>query len=700
MATLEKIRSKGVLLLIVVGAAMVIFIVGDFVNSGSTLIQESNANVAIINGEKVKINDYSQTLEQFNTVVEMEYGSNINSDMSEQIRNMVWESTLRENVITSECEEIGMTVTTNELSDMLVGNNISPILSGNRMFTNENGQFDVNAVKQFLTTIDSEEIQEQMSAEEINKYKTYWRYWEQAVKNDRLDSKYRNLLAKSMVSNPLEAEYAYNNNKTTADVVYTMKNYMTIADSTITVSDKEIKNLYNNKKNQFKQELTADINYIALPIRPSKEDYMEVETWINSIKSDFATNSDVTDFTNANSEIAYRGENLTKEQIDEDFKEFAFSASKDSVLGPIFSNDTYKMARIVESGIMLPDSVKISHIYIRSETAEKTQALADSLQAAITNGADFALLASQHSLAESGKNGGEIGWISEMGLDKKIATPAFSTPVHGMFQVKEGNDINLFYINEVKENVSKVKLAIVSRHVDASSETRTQLYNQAKQYVVENNTEENFMANAGTAGLILSEASKINVNASALNDIKNSREVIRWVFENEKGSVSDVFEVENNIIIATINKINPKGYTPLEEVREQLLSEIRRDKKGEIIVNDINGKQMSDLVAQGFIQDTVRNVNFASNYAGSIGNEPKLFAQVATAELNQESAPIVGNTGVYIFKVINKVDSEKEYNEKEEMMMLSARENYSIQYLYFEALKRAAEVEDLRYKYY
>lgn len=700
MATLEKIRSKGILLLVVVGAALVIFIVGDLVNSGSSYFNESSANVAQINGENVKIRDYAMKIDQFNDVVRMEYGSNLNDEMTEQIRQMVWDNTVNENVIGNECGNIGMTITKNELADMIIGNNISPILRNNRMFVNENGVFDVNMLKHFLSTIDNEETANSIPYDELQRYRNYWKYWEHTVKSFRLQEKYNNLLAKAMNINPLEAKYAYNNSKVSGDAVYAMKNYFAIPDSTISVSDSEIKKLYNKKKNQYKQKEGADIQYITVAIKPSAEDFAEVRNWISDLKEEFATANDIADITNSYSDTPYRAENLTKDQIDEDFQEFAFSGKEGDVMGPIFTDNTYKMARIVEQGISSPDSVKLSHIYLRADSKEKVQSLADSIQQAVKAGASFADLAKEHSIGQTAANGGEIGWLSEMGLDKKIAEPAFSTPAKGMFQIQEGNDINLFYVEAVGKKTEKVKIAILSRIVDASSRTRTELYNKAKQYIVENNTLETFRANARKSGYSVSTASDVNINANSLNDLKQAREIVRWAFENEEGTISDVFEVGENIVMAAVSKRSEEGYRPIEEIRPMLISEIRKDKKGDILIKEMEGKSINELSVAGFRTDTVRNISFASNYAGSIGNEPQLFALIGNAELNKESAPIKGNSGAFVFTVIDKKESAAPYNEKEEIVMLSTKENYMLQYQALEALKKAAEIKDMRYKYY
>ena len=700
MATLEKIRSKGLLLLIVVGLALVVFIVGDLVNSGSTYFQENSANVAVINGDKVKIRDYAAKMDQFNDVVKLQYGNNINDEMMEQIRQMVWESTVTEKVVGDDCAEIGMMVTKNELADMLVGSNISPMMMSNQMFFNENGQFDVNIVKQFISMLDSEDAAQNIPYEQLRLYRNYWRYWEHAVKTSRLQEKYTNLLNAALVVNPLEAKYAYDNAKVSADAVYAMKNYFAIADSTVSVSDTEIKARYNEKKEQFKQKQSADVKYVVVDIKPSAEDFAEVEKWINDLKEEFTTTEDVAAVVNSNSDVQYRGENLVKEQIDADFQEFAFSGKAGEVMGPIFVDNTYKMARIMENGINSVDSVNLSNMYLRRETAEATQALADSIMNAVKKGADFAELAKVHSLAQNGANGGEIGWVSEMGLEKKMATPAFSTPAKGMFQVKEGNDIILFRVNELGKKVAKAKVAVLARSVDATSRTQATLYNNLKQFIVDNNTIEKLEAEATNNGYVVMTAKNIDINASTINNVKKAREVVRWVFENKEGAISDIFEVENQIIAVAVDKHNAEGYRSVESVRPQLLSELRKEKKGDILVAQMANKDMAQLATEGFRIDTVRNISFASTYAGAIGNEPSLFARVAGAEVEKESAAIKGNTGAYIFKVISKEEAAKPYNEKEEMVMLETREGYMNQYLSIEALKEVADIEDMRYKYY
>ncbi len=700
MATLEKIRSKGTFLLIVVGLAILAFVIGDFLGSGSTYVQESHNNVAKINGQKIKAMDFMNSIEQMRKVYEMEVGqANLNDEATNQMRESVWETTVRSKVIGDEAEAMGLIVTKNELYDQILGNNISPYITTRPVFMNQDGVFDRNQLINFLSIIDGEQ-NTQIPAEELQNWKNYWKFWENMIKTNRIEEKYTSLISNAIVVTPLEAKYAFEGSKTTADVVYAMKSYFAIPDSTVAVSDSEIKARYNKEKEQFRQEANANIEYVAFDIKPSQSDFSDVENWITKLKDEFATTSDIAGVTNGNSDVPYSGINMTKDDVDKDFAEFAFSGKKDEVSGPIFVNNTYKMARIVETGIFSPDSVKLRNIVLYEQTPAATQALADSIEHALLTGSDFAQLAAEHSLAQNAKNGGEIGWVRETEVTKEIADKAFYTSTESYFQVKDGNAVIIFNVQELGEKVDKVKLAVISREVLPSSRTQADIYTEAKRFAVENNTLEKMESAAKEKNLNLRKANNININANRINDVNQAREVVRWAFENEAGMVSDVFECGDKLVVAGITGVHEKGYKSMDDVKTRLVTEIRREKKGDMLAEQMQGKTMEQLVADNFTADTVRGVNFNSTYAGSIGNEPALFAQVAGAKENELSQPIKGNMGAFVYKVISKNESSAPYNEKEEMAMLAERQRYMNSYLIIDALKKAADIEDFRYKYF
>ncbi len=712
MATLQKIRNRGTLLLIVVGLALLTFIVGDFIGSGNTFFQQGANNVAKINGDKIQAQDYMIMLDNMQEAIQIDNGTTtLPEETVSQIRESLWETTVRAHVFGTEAEEIGMQVTKDELLNLMTGDNVSPIISTRRVFFNEQGVFDVNIVKNFVNMIYSDE-ESQIPMEEKLKYRKYWEFWEHYTRENRIEEKYTNLISSALVVTPLEAKYSFEGKKDKYDAVYAMKNYFAIADSTITVSDAEVKELYNKKKETFKQEKDANIKYVTYDIKPSEEDFAKVEKMIEGLKPEFATTADISSVTNANSDMPYAAYNLSKEDVEEvygDFAQFAFSAKKDSVMGPIFVEDTYKMARLVETGVTLPDSVKLRNIVVfregadREDSKEKTQELADSLMRELNKGADFVQLAAKYSMGQNAQTGGEIGWVREPGLQKSITEKAFTAKANTYFQTEEGGAIMIFNVQELGVKVPKVKLAVVSINVTASSKTRAAIYGMAKKFASEaNNNIIKFAENAKEQNVQVSDAANVNPNANTINNITHSREVIRWAFNEdvEVNAVSDVFECDDKLVVAALENRNEKGYKTLEQVKDILTAEVRKDKKAEQMIAEMGSKTMEQLQAEGFNLDTVKGVNFASTYAGSIGNEPAMFGTVAMKAMNELSAPIKVNMGAYVYKVVNKVEGTATYDETQEINMMTDRQRYLIMNFVYETLKDAAEIEDYRYKFF
>lgn len=686
-------------MLIIIGGAMLLFIISDFINSGSGFFQQMKANVAEINGDKIKVDDYQRKMDQLNDVVKMEYGNQTNDEMNEQIQQMVWESTITEKVIADECDKLGMMVTKDELKDLLIGQHISPLIMSSRLFRDANNQFSVDAVKQVIAMVDNQEIAEQYSQDDFKTITNTWRYWEHATKTGRLQEKYSGLLAKALVANPLDAKYSYESSKTTVDILCTSKNYFAVADSTIAVDDKDVKALYEKKKEQYKRDrMMADIQYIAFEIAPSNEDIREVANTLSEVRNEMINTDEMAILVNTNSETPFVEGYMTEEQVPEKLRGFAFSGS-DSVYGPVLFDRTFTMAKVTKRGIMAPDSVKLS-VIVLDPKEEGAKAKADSLEALIAAGADFAALAAQNSKAPNANQGGEIGTVTDVELTRDLAEKVFSTPAGKTFRMEENGAIQIFYVNEVGKSVAKVQIAIIEQTVTASSRTRNELYSKLQQYVTNNKEAGLFEAGASKESLPLTAQKNLDINATSINGMKKMREAVKWVFENKEGAVSDVIEGENWLIAVAIDKIYEKGYRSMEEVRDMLVAELRREKKGDMLVAEMQGKSASQLEGMGYHTDTVRGVSFVNSYAGALGNEPKLVAHVNYVEVGKTSEPIKGQNSAYIFTVLDKQDNPRAYDEKEEMVMLSAREQYQTSYFSIEALKRLAKVEDFRYKYY
>ena len=498
MATLEKIRSKGVLLVVVVGLALLAFIVGDFLKEGSNYFNKSRETVAKIEGEDINIKDYSAAIDQMTEVYKIEFGkSELNDEMMIKLRQSVWESLVNEKILNTEAKKLGLAVSKDELSDRLIGNNIHPLILQRRSFAGENGQFSRPQLVQFLNSLEETPANEEMK-QQIAKAKSYWLFWEKNVKNSILQEKYNALISKSVTANSIDAKMSYNDRKVSVDVSYVVKPYFLISDADVKVSASEINDRYNKEKAQFKQDANCTFNYVAFDIKPMKEDYKEAENWMNKLSAEFKTTTDVAGVVNSNSDIMYDGHNYSEKTVPSMLKDFAFNGKTGDTFGPSFTNDTYMMARVMQSGIMQSDSVKLRHIFLVTKDAPK----ADSLVAAIRGGADFAALAKQYSaVKQTAANGGEIGWMSEgmQGVEKEITDNAFSKAKNEVFTIKNAQGVQIMQVEDKTAPRRKVKLAILERKVVPSSKSYSKIYNDAKQFAVDL-TADNFEKKAKDKG--------------------------------------------------------------------------------------------------------------------------------------------------------------------------------------------------------
>jgi peptidyl-prolyl cis-trans isomerase D len=704
MALLGKIRSKGVLLIVIVGLALFLFIVNDALTQGSSIFNKSRETVAEISGDVVNIRDFAASIEQMNEVYKIETGQNeLNEDIQSQLRASVWESLVNEKLLFAQAKKLGLTVSAEELSEYLIGNNIHPLIAQRRMFAGENGQFNRNNLLQFYNSLQTTPENEEMR-QQIEKAKSYWLFWERNVKLSLMQDKYTQLISKALTANSLDAKMNFDASANIYDVDYIVQSYFTVPDSLVKVTDSEIKTLYNKRKEQYKQEASRSINYITFNVKPSQEDYTEAEKWINKLAEEFKTSTDVASLVNSNSDIMYDGRNYSEKTIPQSVKDFAFSNPTGAVMGPVFANDAYTMARVMEAGIMLPDSVKLRHIYLTTNNESKT----DSIVAAIRNGGDFATLARKYSaVQQTAANGGEIGWIQEgVGFDKEITNAAFSKAVNEVFTLKNAQGTQILQVTEKTAPRRKVKVAILERKVVPTSRTVSQYFNDAKQFIADVQNPEKFEKKAQEKALLIRQANDLLKVSEKVADLPMSRQIVRWAFEKGKGAVSDVFDCGNIFVVAVVTDEAEKGYSSLQKVAPQLRSELIRDKKAEKIIADMNKTLTQSSSLQSIAQATgtevkeALGVSFSAYQFGSAGFEPAVIGKVTSMELNKLSAPIKGNAGVYLVHTKNIQKSENQFDKAQQVAMMNSRMSYSVPYSVIQQLREKADIKDNRLVFY
>ena len=712
MATLEKIRSKAGLLVLVVGLALFAFIIGDFLNSGSTYFRQTQERVAKVDGEVIKIQDYQGRIDEMTEMYKMQSGqSSLPEEYMNQIRQSVFDAMVQEVVLDEATDKLGMQVGPEELFDMVQGENISPMIQQMQMFVNpQTGQFDKTALLNFLKTIDDDNIANYPADQQAQliQARNFWLFWEKNIKRQRLEQKYTTLLSKAVSANVLDAKEAFNDVSENSDIVYAMQSYASIPDSTVDVSKSEIEKLYNQRKELYKQKEGKVIKYIAVDIRPSQEDYDKASADIESLKEEFKTSEKVADIVNENSEVPYMDAFFTENAFDPEMKQFATTAEVGAVYGPVFDNDKYRMFKLVDKTVA-PDSVKVSHIMLANTGDEaRTTVLADSLMNVLKNGGDFAELAKQFSADQAAENGGELGWFTEItalrGVNDDFKNAVFSTPVNNVVKVKSLYGTHLVKVTEKTNNVNKYKVADIDMTVSPSSKTYSNIYNELNQFISKNSDLAKLDDAAKEAGYNLISGVTVTADNQTLGSIKNSRPVIRWAFQNDKGKISEIFECDDKFVIAGVEGTLKEGYRSVASVTPALRAELAAQKKGEKIAADLKAKNLTSIDAyadaMGSRVDSVKFINFGTRRIAGIGVEPKMNAMVSIAEVGQLSEPVIGNNGVYVFKVYDRNKDAKEFNEADEIRTLDASNAYRFGFQAIQSLVNKAEVEDNRVRFF
>ncbi len=464
MATLQNIRNRGGLLVaIVIGLALGAFILGDMLNSGSTLMRPSKMKIAEIDGESIQYPEFQKKVEELSEIYKMNTQQNqIDENTMDQIREQVWQEYLRENILGNVAKNLGIAVGSDELFDLVQGSNPHPIIQ--QLFKNpKTGQVDKSAIIQFLKSLDS-----QASAQQ----KTYWLYIENQIKQDRMNTKYNNLVSKGLYVTSDEAKKSLDAKNKSVNFQYVTLNYSTIPDASVTVSDSELKEYYNAHKDEYKQDKTRKIEYITFEVLPSAADNAATQKWITDNKADFAATTDNQQYVNANSDTRFDPGFYKREELPAAIGAWAFSAQPGDFYGPYLENNEYKLAKI-DQFKMIPDSVQASHILINPQTVgsvDKARALADSLKRKIEFGASFAEMAVKYSEDPGSKlKGGDLGWFKRHQMVPEFEEAAFTGEVNKLYVVATRFGFHIIKPTKKGKEINQVRIAYLSRKIEPSN---------------------------------------------------------------------------------------------------------------------------------------------------------------------------------------------------------------------------------------
>ncbi|MDC0204164.1 SurA N-terminal domain-containing protein [Flavobacteriales bacterium] len=698
MATLGNIRNRSGLLLAVIGIAMLAFIGTDFMSSlGSG--GGSSSFIGEVLGEDILRQSYEVKVEEgINNWKTQNPQSILNQTITSQLRSQIWDQYVRELIMNNEFETIGIDVSDDEFFELLQGVNVHPEISKISSFQDpETGQFDRTKVLGYLKQIDQDP-----TGEAKTKWIGFQKYLVGLIKN----SKYDALVNKAMYVTHEHAKLKFNESTQNVTFNYVAIPYTTIDDSLVSPTTKEIATYYSNHKSEYEQAASKDVDFVVFSVIPSDDDDIATKAALQDLVTDFTNYEDCALMARRNSDnTSAKFAFSTKDKLEDLNWSEIFDENVGIVIGPyLASQGVYRIAKLAASEYR-PDSVEARHILISTQTIslDSVQQRIDELKLQIENGADFGNLAQLHSEDKgSAIKGGDLDWFQEGVMVDEFNEACFTSNKGDLSVVTTQFGMHLIEVTKISRKVKKAKIVFIDRNVEPSTETFNSYYSQAAQFAGKILNEgiafDSLVANEN---LVKRSDSKVEHDKQSISGLPNSREMVRWMNSTNAGNVSEVFQFENEYVVAYLTKSHAEGFVPLEDIKEQITALVSKQKKATIIKERVIAADLNTIATNNnTIVVNAKQINFANLSVQGIGYEPELIGSVFGLEKGVVSKPIEGKSAIYIVEatIIDEVKTIGDFTQQQTKMQQEGQ-TYSNGAVY-NALKSAANIKDNRSDFY
>lgn len=719
MTALGKIRSKGILLIIIIGLGLFAFIAEEAFRSCNGIKDQNSQQIGEVLGEKIYVQDFQKLLEEYQDAMKLTMRTdNLSEDQLNQLKDQVWQQLVSERVMKEDCKKLGLTVTEDELQNVL-NDGTNQLLTQTPFVNQQTGRFDVSILKQFIDAYrKAEASNNSQQLDQMRPAYNYWLFVEKNLRTQLLAQKYQSLLANCVLSNKVEAKMAFNEENEEAQIQLASIAYNTIKDADIKVTDEELKAKYEELKPAFRQQQeTRDVKMVDVQVKASATDRGQLQKDMAGYQKQLAAAADPTQVVSkSGSMIQYIGLPVSGKA----FQQYPDIASKiDSMAvgttGVVENtkDNTYNIVRIL-SRTELPDSVEFRQIQVGGKTLEAARASADSIQKALAAGGDFQAIAKRYDQDSTTTwfTGAMYEQASTMSQDNRAYIEALLNGAVGSTQnieLTQGNVV--IQVLNRKAMKSKAVAAVIKKEIRFSDNTYSKAYNRFSQFVTQSQASlADLQKHATKFGYTVQDLNDFATSSHTVGNVGGSgiRDAIKWIFEAKEGQVSQLFEAgkeNDHLLLLCMTKIHPQGYRPWDDaqVKEILKREVIRDKKAEMIMAKLKGvNSIAAAQAKGAKVSTVNQITFAAPaFIQATGAaEPALSGAVAaTAQGKFCSAPVKGNAGVYVFQVVKKQMRPAKYNEEQQIQMCRQR---AMQYMgnFMQDLVFGAGVVDNRYLFF
>ena len=717
MATLQKIRNRGKILIATVGLALFAFIAEEFVRSLSYTQAESHQRVGKIYGEKINVQDFNASVEEYADVVKFSQGLNtLNDDQLSMIRDQVWQSLVNEKMMQHECEKLGICVTDAEIQD-IVNNGRNPMLA-QTPFRTQQGTFDVNALKQFLNQYNEVMSNNDLGSEIKEQYQqmnNYWKFIEKAIRQQTLNQKYQTLLNGLMVSNPVAAQASFDGRANEADIYMAALPFSSIKDDDVKVEDSELKAKYEEMKEMFRSnEETRDIKYIDINVTANEADKANLQKEMEGYAQALADGADpAKTVREAASQVPYSVLPVSAKSLPHDIAEQLDSLSVGTQVGPFVHDhdNTINIVRLINK-VNLPDSVEVRQIAAPGNDLTAMEKTADSIMNALAAGANFDTIAKKYNQPAT------KSWITSNMYEGQVIDEnnrkfinTINTAAVGSNNkiVLDGQGVIIAQVTDRRNIVTKYNVAVIKRTMDFSKDTYNKAFNDFSSFLAGNTNVEDIEANAAQAGYNVQTRDNVSNTEHTIANVRSTREAMRWLFNEDTkvGDVSPLYECGENdhLLVIMLTGVHKKGYLSWEDeqIRSFLTKEVMKDKKAALLAEKMkDAKSIADVAKiEGAVTDTIKRITFTSNaFISKVGaSEPALSGSISKSKKGDFKSGVKGKSAVYAYQVLDQKKSDVKYDQKEEEQKLQQSIARNLSNFTGELIQKA-DITDNRYIFY
>ena len=689
MASLQTLRNKGgVIVALVIGIALIAFVLGDLLGSGSALFGDSRNNAGEIDGTTIGGIEYQNQLDYVTEIQKITSGSEATTDeTNQQLKTQAWDLLVREYAFKPHANKAGLTVSEAEMEEMVMGQNISPVIA--QVFADpKTGIFDIEYLRAFVSNIPTDQS---------GRLEMFWNYIQNEAADQAQLFKFRDLSEKAAYITNFEAEKTAEMLGKSYSVRFVADKY-SVADSVVSISEAEIRRFYNQNHNMFMRPASRDIEYVTFEALPSDEDKAAAEKYFAGLAEEFETTDNIQQFVSLNSQTPLDSRYYKEGMLTGSLAEFAFSAKKSDMFGPEFSGDRWTMSRISDVKA-LPDSVSVSVIVISADNKQ----LADSLQQVLSaKNADFAQAAIQYSIdPQSGASGGDLGTFDPQTLPEMLAGPILNAKKGEVFTIDTPNGVYVMKLRDIIGVSEKVQLASVTYTVEASEPTRNMTYTKANSFATAVAGGLTSFRNTAREDVLSIRNEQVSSTDASVIGLQNSRELVRWAFLNKRGDISKVMEFGNTFVVAALTGVAEQGLAPLDDdqTRNIITSILRQDKKGEIIAAKMKDASSVDQMAQQMGLNVVdgNDITFQTFMIPQVGMDPAFAGALTGMNPASVSKPVLGNIAVYGIEITDSQDKPVAVDFEKSRLSTTAQ-NMAFRNAYT-AFLDMCEIKDLRYRF-